>query len=487
VLKNILVGCNIMKNKTELCFCDLDGTLIATDLLHEAIVHLIFKKPITFFKILIISKGSIVAFKNMISEVWTPDAKYLPYRKEVIDHLKQHIHDGGQVVLATASHYKWALIVASELKIFSDIIATDKYTNLKGKAKLSAIQDFAMGKTFSYIGDSLADVPILKNSNQGYWVGSQHYLSKYFSNQYNVFFLTQIQSKAPEWRAWLKALRVHQWAKNALLFLPAITGWGLFNLASLYTLTIVTVAFSLLSSGVYLLNDLSDVKADRLHSSKKRRPFAAGTLPVFHGLFIAAVLPPTAFLILFLLNFNSSIILMCSLYYIFNILYSFGIKKVAIYDIFTLAGFYLLRVAIGTSVLGLNSSFWFNSFLFCIFMELGLLKRYTEMLTEKYGSDNGRGYTNEHISVLVCAGISIGMTGAILLALYTQSEQISPVYKSVNLLVMLAPLILMHNLQLWLKASSGLIHHDPVMEVIKSPVSWLTALASITILFFARI
>ena len=100
--------------------------------------------------------------------------------------------------------------------------------------------------------------------------------------------------------AWLRAMRAHQWVKNVLVFLTLMAAHH-WQEAALVSVSLAFVAFGLCASSVYLLNDLVDLESDRRHPRKRNRPFAAGALPISHGLAVAAALVLAAFAVALLL------------------------------------------------------------------------------------------------------------------------------------------------------------------------------------------
>jgi len=260
-------------NLNPLCV-DLDGTLIATDSLWESILVLLRQNFwLSFLLPIWLLKGKAY-FKHQISQYSSLDVATLPYNEQVLDFLK--LNKDRKLVLATAANQKIAQAVAEYLQIFDEVMASDEQVNLIGVNKRDALQK-KFG-TYSYIGDSSADIPILQAAQEAYLVSPSPSLLQQCPAK-KIFVAPK-----PTLKTWLKALRPHQWVKNVLIFLPLMLAHQILDTAKLTDTMLAFFAFSLMASAGYVLNDLLDLAADRMHPSKRRRPFASGKLPIQYGL-----------------------------------------------------------------------------------------------------------------------------------------------------------------------------------------------------------
>jgi 4-hydroxybenzoate polyprenyltransferase/beta-phosphoglucomutase-like phosphatase (HAD superfamily) len=467
---------------------DLDGSLIRSDLLHEAIFSLMFQSPFKFFSLIFSNIVSLASFKTGIAREFSVDPASLPWCETVVEFIRVEHGSGRRIILATASPRAWADSVASHLgAVFSDVIASDSVSNLKGHTKLLAIQRLlGTASGFAYIGNSKDDIPILEAAEGGrHIVGNDRKPINHLKAAKLNF--QQIQNTPPVslCRAVFIACRPFHWAKNILILLPALTGIGIYDPVRIVPLAIAFLTFCFLASGIYVLNDLADLKADRLHPDKRRRPIASGSLSCVQAVALLSMLFLAGFLLAALTS--TAVLAFAAVYIFLNLLYSSKIKEVPLADIFMLCGFYMLRVFLGIVVLELPPSKWYLSFLGCVFCELALWKRYVEAISSKMRHKNRRSYTKADAGVLLAFGVGFSFSASIVLSLYVASDEISPVYRSPELLILIVPILLIHNLGMWLQASRRVAGSDPVMNVLKSKKSWLALASSLIVLCASRI
>lgn len=157
----------------QVLFVDLDGTLVATDVLREALGLAIKRKPWTVMVMPLWLLRGRAGFKRAVAQHVQPDPKRLPYRADVLTLIDRHKSEGCIVVLATANDRVWAQAIADHLGVFDEVIASDGQDNLKGRAKLVALQAYCRQNgfaTFAYVGDSSADIPIWDQAAMSYVV-----------------------------------------------------------------------------------------------------------------------------------------------------------------------------------------------------------------------------------------------------------------------------------------------------------------------------
>jgi len=273
-----------------------------------------------------------------------------------------------------------------------------------------------------------------------------------------------------------RALRVNQWVKNLLVFVPIVVDHRLLEPALFSAAATAFVAFCLAASGAYVLNDLLDRQADRTHQTKRQRPFAAGELSPLHGwlllvplvggsVLLAAVALPPHFLGLLLL------------YLVVTTAYSTWLKRLAVLDVLLLAGLYTLRVLAGGAATGVAPSAWLLAFAMFLFLSLAFLKRYAEMREAgSAGPTNRRGYRPGDVPWLASMGGASGYLSVLVLALYLNSEQVVALYRHPILLWLVCPLLLYWTGRLWLRANRGEIHEDPIVATVYDPVSYIVGL-----------
>lgn len=492
-------------NEYSYLFVDLDGTLIRTDLLVEASLKLLKRNPLNLFRLAAwLLKGRTV-IKDKVAELIDLDADSLPYEKELIEHLKEQKRDGKQLILATASHHKYARKIAAHLGIFDHTIATTSEVNLKGARKLAAIKEFCDDSAFSYAGDSPADRPIWKESSSSILVNASPRdveAARARSKDHKV-----IETRPPLAIAFLKEMRVHQWAKNTLIFVPLLTSHAYLEPNAVLTAVLAFFCFSLLASGVYFFNDLMDLDADRRHVRKRNRPLASGDLPITSGIAGAAVFPLLAFgtAALFLpLQFIAAL----ALYFVLTLAYSFRLKRVSTADVMTLAVLYTLRVIAGALALNIAMSSWLLAFSVFIFVSLAYLKRYIEVeamtsdhsnghasheqgsnahgSNEKESNVSGRGYTASDSETMFCLGIANATAAVLVLALYLNSVEVAQLYRGPEILWLLCFLMLYWSNRIWVGARRRKIGDDPVLFALTDNVSRLIGVIFVLVALMAR-
>ncbi|MBT6068512.1 UbiA prenyltransferase family protein [Candidatus Peregrinibacteria bacterium] len=220
----------------------------------------------------------------------------------------------------------------------------------------------------------------------------------------------------------LKQIRVHQWVKNVLVFAPLFFVGQFFMLDKLSMAGELFMAFSLLASSMYILNDINDRHVDRLHPKKKNRPIAAGKIKLWEGYLIMAIfLAITGFL---MTQFNLKTNILLGGYLVLNLLYSNGLKSVAIIDIFLVALMYLIRIKAGGELFDIEVSEWLVLVTFFLALFLIIGKRRAE-LTSKSGHSTRevlKSYNEQFLDYCLVVVISATVIGY---SLYTVSMEIS--------------------------------------------------------------
>jgi 4-hydroxybenzoate polyprenyltransferase len=279
----------------------------------------------------------------------------------------------------------------------------------------------------------------------------------------------------PRWLAFVRAIRVHQWVKNLLLFVPVILDHKLFQGETMAKAGIGFTAFCCAASGGYVLNDLLDLEADRRHATKRHRPFASGALPVALGVALVPLLIGAAIWIGWVLlppNFVIALVL----YLVLTIAYSMYLKRIAVLDVLLLAGLYTLRVLAGVAGAHVRFSTWLLAFSMFLFLSLAFLKRYAEIsgLEPSAGDQlRRRGYLRGDREWLGSMGSSSGYLSVLVLALYISSAQVVALYRTPLLLWLVCPLLLLWIGRMWLMAYRGQIHEDPIVATVRDPLSYL--------------
>lgn len=466
---------------------DLDGTLIRTNLLHEAALQFLRKYPFRgLFLILYWLCQGKSYLKCQLADHVEIDAETLPYDSAILEFLKEEKSKRPALILATASHRSYAENIADHLGVFDEVLATDKLCNLSAERKEDALNKcFGRGK-FDYIGNSSDDLKVWRSSRSAWVVGNNRRLlvkAKRIASVEGVF-----SSPRTLVRNWVKALRLHQWLKNVLLFVPLLASHQLLNMGLLLDGIIAFVAFSLCASSVYILNDLLDIPADRLHAKKRKRMFASGQLSVAEGVAVFPLLFLAAMALGFL-ALNVEFFLVLAGYYLLTTFYSFYLKRVVMVDVITLSLLYTVRIVAGAYAFSLDLTFWMLGFSIFIFLSLALIKRYAELEAAKgAGSSDktpGRGYYPEDLSIIASLGAASGYISVLVLAMYIQDDNTVSLYRYPEIIWVACPVLLFWISRAWLLTHRGEMHDDPVIFAIKDKTSLFTGVVLGLVFWFA--
>lgn len=449
---------------------DLDGTLIKSDLLIESFLLLIKQNPTYLFLVVYwLLRGGKAFMKREIARRVDLPVELLPYNVDLINYLNIQKQQGREIALATASDRKYANDVAHHLSLFDKVYASEDGINLSGSRKREALTSDYGVKGYVYAGNAPVDLKVWQESGAAIVVGDASLIKK---SEKLCPLETSFEVKQGGLKVWLKALRVHQWVKNALIFVPLLAAHQVSDLSALASCFLAFLSFSLCASSVYLLNDLLDLPDDRRHKTKKNRPFAAGTLGLLSGVLAAPVLLSLAFAISFFLPFEYVVVLVS--YYVLTFAYSFYLKRVVLVDVVTLASLYTVRIVAGAAAISVALSFWLLAFSVFLFLSLAILKRYTELLALKGRSTQktlGRGYQVEDIELLSSLGGSSGYISVLVLALYINSGDILQLYSNPMIMWPTCLVMLYWVSRVWIFAHRGQMHDDPIVFALKDRVS----------------
>ncbi|MDA3921061.1 MAG: UbiA family prenyltransferase [Salinisphaera sp.] len=464
---------------------DLDNTLVNSDLLVESAFVLARTRPQSLLKIpgwLRAGKSRLKAEIAHRADIGIAD---LPYNQPLIEFLEKQKATGRELILATSSNERYAHQVADHLHLFDTVLASTADVNLSGQAKLDAIQaHLGNDKPFDYAADHDEDRVIWRAARKAILVNASRATDGRVSHEADVEH--RFTREQGGWRTWVRAMRVYQWAKNALIFVPILASHELMNVSTLVSAVLAFLAFSLLASSVYLLNDLIDVGDDRQHPNKCRRPFASGKLPVIQGVLAIPLLILAAVVIaLFLPPLFWAVLLA---YYLATLAYSIGLKQLALLDVLTLAGLYTLRIIAGGAATGIHLSFWLLALSMSMFLSLAMAKRCTELLlvaNQDKQAPRGRGYVASDLAPLQSMGSAAGYASVVILALYINSPDITEHYSHPARIWLLCPVVLYWISRIWLKTLRGEMSDDPIVFAARDTGSRLCMIVGAVIMFMA--
>lgn len=464
-------------------FVDLDGTLIRTDLLLESFLVMLKSNPWTLLQVPFWLLRGRAFLKKQIARRARIDAATLPYHEELLDFLRAEHAIGRDIYLATASHTSLARPVAEHLGLFRGVLATEN-ENLKGSRKLDAIARTAAGRRFDYAGNERADLPIWAQCHTALIVNANRRVERAAREA------SQAQRVFPRHTAtplvYLAALRPHQWLKNLLVFVPLAASHHWHDFQAIFASMLAFAAFCLVASSVYILNDLFDLAADRLHPRKRRRPFASGRLPLLYGLAAIPVLLLGGLTIA--MGVSPDFALVATGYWAATSLYTWLLKSYVLIDVITLAGLYTLRILAGAVAIDVTLSFWLLAFSMFVFLSLALIKRIAELKTlAQAGQDatSGRDYRVSDFEYLQGMGIASGYLAVMVIALYLNSPEVAAQYGQPQWLGLACPLLLYWISRLWLKTGRGEMHDDPIVFTLRDRGSRYVVAAVVLVFLLA--
>lgn len=465
---------------------DLDGTLVCTDTLWECLIAawrnnywLILLLPVWLLRGRAYLKHEAARHANL-------DARSLPYDSDLVQWLAEQRDRGRVLVLATGSPEAVAHKVADHLALFSDVIASTKTINRTGRNKLNALREHFQDKEFEYIGDSSADLPIWSHLGRAHVRGASKRLPAEL-RRHGIQVVSEGRPRTWDFKLVARQLRIHQWAKNLLVFIPLLASHRVRNADLLLKSFLAFAAFSFVASSFYVFNDLLDARADRLHPIKRKRPIASGRLALSHA---AVLLVLTLCIGLGLAAGVSLAFLGAVLVYLAGTAtYSLYAKRVLLVDALVLAMLYTVRVIAGGVATGITISSWTLGYTSFLFLSLALMKRYSEISVrsaELRGAPlPGRGYEQQDLAIIGNIGVSSGLLSALLMALYLRSPEVEILYRRPAFLL---PLCIIHVYWIsraWVLTNRHLMHDDPIVFALKDHVTHKLILLGAIIAYFA--
>ena len=463
---------------------DLDGTLVLSDTLYESAVSAVRLHPM---RLLCwpqwLAQGKAALKQNLAGDA-AVDVTLLPYNTALLDWLRGQKAQGRILCLCTAADQSLAQAVAQHLGLFDEVMASDGQTNLAGADKAAALERKYGRGGFDYAGNSDADLPVWQVARQAIVVNAASGLENKARELCPVACVFPAGQKTL--RVWMRALRLYQWMKNLLLFMPMFAAHQLTNGGMWLDVIVAFVAFGLCASSVYIGNDLLDLESDRRHVRKRYRPFAAGKVSILSGVCVAPLLVVCGFLLAWWVS--AAFMQWLLAYFILTCAYSWGLKRIMLLDCLVLSMLYTFRIIAGTVAANLDYSFWMLCFSVFLFLSLAFVKRYAEIETMGQRDDipeqklHGRGYLVSDGPLIRAMGIAAAYSAVLVLALYLNTETVKEHYLAPGWIWGAVPVMLFWINWMWMQAHRGLMHDDPLLFAMRDQTSLLSALAFFFIL-----
>jgi len=229
-----------------------------------------------------------------------------------------------------------------------------------------------------------------------------------------------------------RLMRPQQWVKNGFVFTGLLFGHAFHDSALVWQVIVAALAFSLVSSAIYIINDITDREQDRIHPKKKYRPLAAGTVSISSAMALSGLLAIVAIALAYTV---SEIVLWIIISYgVMNLAYSFRLKHVVLLDVFIIAAGFMLRILAGTLGVGIPPSQWLLLCGLMVTLFLGFAKRRAEILALTDDKASHRKVLEHYSPVMLDNMIGVTAAGLIMsYSLYTMSSETIRIHDTANL------------------------------------------------------
>lgn len=490
--ENINPSCNINVmqettpiGKTVPLAVDLDGSLLRTDSLIELLLQLLKANPL-FVPLLFVwlLKGKAHLKRQVCNRV-SLDVSTLPYNIDVLEYLRGQEQLNRSLILVTGADKYIAQQIADYLLIFNRVIASDGQNNITGISKKDRLLAEFGHKGFDYLGNDKKDIVVWQVARKSIIVGSKRFVENVSADLTNIDRI--FENKNEGISRWIQALRIYQWLKNFLIFIPLLAAHRYLELNLVFSSLVALLSFGFCASSVYVLNDLLDLTEDRRHPRKRFRPFASGVLPLADGIIICVLLLLLSFVVG--LSLPDSFLFILLIYYLTTLAYSMRLKSFVVLDVIVLAGLFTLRMMAGSAAVDIWPSSWLLAHSMFLFISLALVKRYSELVTmqNEYGlAARARSYVATDSALLAVMGIASAFVSALVFVLYIASGTARLSYGRHHLIWLVCPLLLYWLCYIWLVAHRGKMHDDPMLFALKDRTSRFTLIAMAILMFVAH-
>ena len=414
-------------------------------------------------------------FKERVSKHVELSPASLPFNTSLLKYLTHQKLHNRHLVLVTAANKKIAEAIASHLNIFDEILASDENHNLSGKNKANMLVDKFGEKGFVYAGNAKVDLKVWQHAAAAIVVNASESLVNQAKQITTVEEVFSAEHKV-SLKVIFKALRIHQWAKNMLVFTALILSHSWSNTDAFQAIILAFFSFGFAASSIYLINDLIDLEADRKHHTKRNRPLAAGVLPIQSAIMMIPLLLIFSFLLAS--QISTDFVFILCVYLVLTTAYSLFLKPIALLDVITLTSLYTIRIIAGAIAINVPLSHWLLAFSMFIFLSLALIKRFSELknlVQQGQTSSVSRGYHVDDLPAVSLFGISSGYISVLVLVFYTHDLQAGTLYSQPDWLWFVAVAVLYWISHMWLLAFRGQMNEDPVLFAIHDRSSYIVS------------
>lgn len=460
---------------------DVDGTLVAGDLLIDSSLRLLTASPLAFLRAVRRGLRGRAVLKRAISRTGALPPSSVVLNPAVVAEIEAAKRSGRPVWLASGADELAVEPLAKRVGA-DGFLASDGQRNLVGSAKADALLERFGKQGFDYVGNDRRDLPVWRHARGAVAVGVPSRLKRKIGDlDCDARFIPRLGTPLD----YVRTLRPHQSVKNALVFVAPLAAHAV-DPASYLWAAAAFVILSLVASSGYVLNDIVDVGHDREHPSKRSRPLASGKVRLLPmagtGVLLAAVGIAASFLV------SASLGACAVLYLIAAVAYSLRLKRAIVIDVIVLASLYVVRVVAGGVAAGISVSAWLLAFSLFVFLALAIVKRRTELANVAEGRQRavlGRGYQVTDTAVITMLGAASAIGAVIVLALYLQSPEVATRYEQPVLLWLACPVLLYWLGRLLVLADRGSVDEDPVVFAVRDRTSWLAGFLVVAIAVIA--
>jgi 4-hydroxybenzoate polyprenyltransferase len=395
--------------------------------------------------------------------------KQAPLNRVALEYLLDWRNRGGRTALITANSRRLAEIISHRTGLFDEVHASCDALTLKGQDRAEYIASQFRGMNIVYMSRAQDDAPVWRVVQKVVTVDASAKLKSRVDGSTEQ--AEHLGAPRPVVFSLLKAMRPHQWLKNVLVFVPPFAA-HVFTASSVFYSFLSFLAFSVVASSVYLMNDLFDLRSDRRHPRKRYRPLASGELTISEGLVAAAVLVGIGLAGGFVIGI--SFLLVLAAYYLVTFSYSMFFKRRVIIDVCILATLYTLRIIAGGFATGIVLSDWLLAFSIFLFLSLAAVKRQAELFDLRESGQlkvAGRGYHVDDLPLIGQMATSAGYVSVLVLGLYINAPEVAKLYRYPAALWGICLILLYWIGRVAIVAHRGSMHDDPIIFAAQDRVS----------------
>ena len=458
------VGVGLTHAATPLLI-ELDHSLIRTDLFMETALAYVVANPWRLFFLPVRALGGRAEFEKKLAEDSEPDLELIPLNEKVVELALDAKRQGRQVFLVTARDQFLAQKIATHFRFIDGFISSESIANPRNDGNATLVRERLI-RGYDYVCNNAANLPALRNAGAIIAVAPSKPTLRTIRALDKPTTVIEGKSRL---HALFDAARLHQWAKNTLIFVPAVLSGQIIDPATLVRCAIAFLALGLIALGSYLVNDLIDINNDRRHWTKRFRPIAAGDLPI--GMAILAAAGSILAGIAIGASGGSGVLATLVAYLVLTLVYSICLKNLPILDVTVLAVLFTLRLAIGIAAAEVFASPWLLVFSMAIFSSLSIAKRYTEIQRTAAKGDTdvpGRGYITADAPLVLGLGLATGTASVLILVIFLIFDAFErDIYGNSNWLWLSPVIVFLWIGRIWLICQRGELNDDPVVFALK--------------------